>query len=681
MADGSDVRAVRHDAVLNRLHSYIEAVNIADLLEEKELQDLGAKVVTEFEIDERSNDDWFKTAKRSMDVALQVKEQKNYPFPGASNVKYPLITVAALQFNARAYPEIVGGDRIVKAKVVGNDDGVPAMGPDGQPIVDPNTGEPQWQVAPGAKREKADRISEHMSYQLTEEIENWEEDTDTLLMQIPIVGCAFKKVYPDADKKPCDDLIPAIDLYVNRSTKSLRSAPRITQKLPPIYPSDIEERVRDGRWREVVLGTPQNAGGDPDAPHEFLEQHRRIDLDGDGYGEPYVVTVHRDSSQVMRIVANYDAAGVVQGGNGRKQQVTRIKAKNYFVKIGFIPDPKGGFYDIGFGQLLESLGAAIDSSLNQMFDAGHLQNAGGGFIGSGIRLKKNKIELTPGVYKTVDASGATLREAIYNFEHPGPSAVLFQLLGLLIDAAKDITGVKDILVGDSQGKTQTATTTLALIEQGMKVFTAIYKRIYRALKQEFRLLYDLNAENLPAEAYFNVLDTPKAVARTDYSEGTYDICPQADPKLVTDMQRAARAQVLQQFLGIPGANNPAILKRIFVATGQEDPDELIMPMPTAPDPMMVAEVNKTQSEAALNEAKVGQVQAETKGEIAAIVTKGIELKMDAAEMALSHGTGREDAALSHQAGREDAARSDRNAEADRQAALAAAKAKAKKAAA
>lgn len=625
--------APRLATVLNRLNEFLEAENVADLLEEKQLSDIGHKVVHEFGIDERSNEDWAKTAKSAMDLALQVRETKNYPFDGASNVKWPLITVAALQFNARAYPEITGGDQIVNAKVVGNDAGVPLMGPDGQPVVNPETGEPVWKSEPGAKQKRAARISEHMSYQLLEEIEGWEEDTDTMLMQIPILGCAFRKVYPNTsggEYRPCAEMASALDVVVNRATKSLASAPRVTHKLT-FYPTEIEERIRDGRWLEFDYGIapPKEGEGDEDAPHDFLEQHRRLDLDGDGYAEPYIVTVHRDTEKVVRIVPNFRAEDVKHGD----KRIYRIEKSEFFVKYGFIPDPKGGFYDIGFGRLLESLGAAIDTTINQMLDAGHLQNAGGGFIGSGVRLKKSQISMTPGAYKTVDASGDDIRKAIYHMEFPGPSAVLFNLLGMMIDAAKDITGVKDILVGDSKGQTQTATTTLALIEQGLKVFSAIYKRIYRALKQEFRILYRLNAENLNEEAYFNVLDTPKAIARSDYEDETYDVCPQADPRLVTDMQRMKRAEALMGTFEMNPAAQPEILRRYYEAIGIDDVDKLFPP-PPEPGPMDIVTVRKEAAAAGKLEAETAKVQAETVATVEGIQDTAERRQMDAAGMVM-----------------------------------------------
>jgi chaperonin GroES len=603
-----------HNQVLNRLYEFIESDNVAELLTEEQLAKVARDVVEGFNIDNRSREEWEKTAKSSMDIALQVKQQKNYPFPGASNVKWPLITVAALQFNARAYPAIVEGDEIVKAKVVGNDDGLPQMDPaTNQPAVNPETGEPIYEVPPGAKAEKAQRISEHMSYQLMEEMTEWEEDTDTLLIQLPIVGTAFKKVYFDqALERNVSELIPGIDLIVNQATRSLNDAPRVTHRFQR-DPNQVEERMRAGIWSEIDLGSPSSADGDDMAPHDFIEQHCWLDLDEDGYREPYIVTVHCETDKVVRIAANYGQEDVKQNAKG--DRVIRIEKRDYFVKYGFIPDPKGGFYDIGFGTLLESLGAAIDTTMNQMLDAGHLQNAGGGFIGSGIRLKKSMLRMEPGLYRTIDATGQNIRDAIYNMEHPGPSAVLFSLLGMLIEAGKDITATKDILTGQTS-ENQTATTTLALIEQGTKVFTAIFKRVYRSLKQEFKLLYKLNADFLPDEAYFNVLDTPKAIAKTDYVEGTYDVCPQADPKNVTDMQRMARAEALIQVLAndVKGElDSKEILTRYFVATGQQDVDKLFAPQ-QGPDPIAMADaeskIEKTMSEAELNKAKKVQIIGE-----------------------------------------------------------------------
>lgn len=617
MAYGSADRLPRSDkqtpqlaSVLAKLHRYFTATNVAELLEDGHLSEIGSSVEKEYEIDKRSRADWEESAQRAMDIALQVRQPKNYPFERASNIKYPLVTVAALQFGARAYPAIIDGNRIVKTQVNGSDQGVPALDQMGQPVADPQSGEPQWKIPPGAKRERADRVSQHMSWQLRDEMVEWEEDTDVLLHHLPIVGCAFRKVWRSEElRRNKAEMVPAIHLVVNNKVRSLDDAPRVTHEVY-LYPQEIEERRRSGTYLDVELPSPSEAAEDEDAPQLFLEQHRYLDLDEDGYREPYIVTVHKESCTVVRVVANYAMEDI----RHNEKRIIRIPKEQYFVKYSFIPDPKGGFYDIGFGKLLESLSETIDTTINQMLDAGHLQNAGGGFIGSGIRLKKREVRVTPGRYEQVETAGP-LRDQIYNHEHPGPSPVLFQLLGMMIEASRDITAVKDILTGDTGDKVQTATTTLALIEQGLKVFTAIYKRVYRALKQEFWLLFRLNAKHLGDQEYFNYLDQEQAVAKSDYDTESLDVMPVADPKMVTDMQRSAFANVLMQIGGHPvlgQVQEPReALRRIYDAVGMPEPDKLIVPAPQGPTPQEQLMLEGAGAEVALKKAQVEKTAVET----------------------------------------------------------------------
>ncbi|HDA7126323.1 TPA: hypothetical protein O5T86_001256 [Staphylococcus aureus] len=608
------------DKTLARLVKLEAMPNIATELDNEQLEKIGYDVEREYKIDKASRQDWEESSNRAMDIALQVRKPKNYPFDGAANIKYPLVTVAALQFGARAYPAIVDGSRIVKAQVIGNDQGVPIKDDNGDPRVDPLSGEPLWIMPPGFKRAKADRVSKHMSYQLLNEMEEWEEDTDVLLHHLPIVGCAFRKVWrSETLGRNKAEMVPAIHLVVNNKVRSLDEAPRVTHEIF-LYPQEIEERQRVETFLDIDLPAPAVEGaneGDEDAPHMFLEQHRFLDLDEDGYKEPYIVTVHKDSCQVVRIVANFRMEAVKD--NGKK--ITRIAKDQYFVKYSFIPDPKGGFYDIGFGRLLESLGETIDTTINQMLDAGHLQNAGGGFIGTGIRLKKGgQIRVSPGRYEQVETTGK-LGDQIHMHQHQGPSPVLFQLLGMMVQAAKDITAVKDIITGDTGGQVQTATTTLAMIEQGLKVFTAIYKRIYRALKDEFKLLFELNARNIDEKAYYTFNDEQEVVEKSDYDLQSMDICPVADPKMVTDMQRSARAQVLMQIgqdptLG-PLQDPLEALRRIYDAVGMEEPDKLIKKQqgPSPQEQIMLegaaAKVARDKAGAAKDAAVAEKTQVET----------------------------------------------------------------------
>lgn len=553
------------------------AVNLCNLLEDAKLSEIGAKVVKDFDIDLTSRADWDALMERSMKLAKQVAEEKSFPWPNASNVKYPLLTTAAIQFAARAYPEIVKGNEIVKAKVVGYD-------PD------------------GSKAQRGERVSRHMSWQCLEEMAEWEEETDKLLHVLPILGVCFRKTYFDPVLgRNVSELVLPDDLVVHYFAKTLEKARRVTQ-LIRYHANDVYEFVKAGLWRDVDIGLPQvdeeNASGDEDALHEFLEQHCWIDLDDDGYQEPYIVTVHKQSSQVMRVVPRFDAQGVVLS---QDDSIAKIEPVHYFTKFGFIPNPDGSFYDMGFGLLLGALGETINSTINQLMDAGTLGNLGGGFISRGIRIRTQSqtVAMRPGEWKPVDATGQDLRAGIMPIPVPQPSPVLFQLLGMLIDAAKDITSVQDIMTGDQpRGANVPATTVLAMVEQGQKVFSAIYKRIYRALKQEFKKLYRLNGIYLPDQAMFMVLDTPQTAGRQDYAQDDLDIVPVADPTMSSDVLRLARAQALMQITGRPGVNEDELTVRYLNGIGAEEPEKVIIPpnqrQQPPPDPKMIEVQDKIQ---------------------------------------------------------------------------------------
>lgn len=576
------------DKAVDKLIQWSERPNIADDFSMDERNKLGARVVREYKIDEASRAPWLEKAKKALEQAKLKRESKNYPFEGASNVKFPLLTVAALQFASRAYPSIVDGQRIVKCQVIGAD-------PD------------------SAKRTKAERIGKHMSWQLSDEMPEWEEDTDWLLHQLPVVGCCFRKVWRDSVlERNRSEMVSALDLVVNNSAKSMETVPRITQRFS-LYPHEIEERVEDGLFSEHPWQMHNSrSDDDDDAPHEYIEQYRLIDLDNDGMREPWIVTVHVASESVARITANFDPEDVRFSPDTGK--IARIPRNQMFVKYPFFRDPEGGFYDLGFGELLESMTEVIDSTINQMMDAGHLQNAGGGFIGSGLRLKKNQIRFAPGQYHVVQSSGQDIRQAIYNMEHPGPSPVLFQLLGMLVESGKEIASIKDILSGDMP-RNQPATTTLAMIEQGMKVYTAIYKRIYRALKAEYRILFELNAKYLPEEAYFTVLDERQAVARADYDVKTMDVAPVADPNIVTDAQKMTRAQVYLEVGTNPAAVQAGVdprecLTRFFDAIGADEIEKLIPPPPPEPPPEAMAQTRAMEADVAQKEHTARKAGAE-----------------------------------------------------------------------
>jgi len=575
-----------------RVIDNIKSPNLAVDLDQSTLANLGAKVVEEFKIDEESRKaaGWVDRNKSAMDSALQTMEVKNTPWPNASNVKYPLISTAAIQFNARAMPAVLDGPNIVKGKVLGSDKGSPKAGPDGQPMAGPD-GQPQWEKPPGEKKARADRIGRHMSYQLLEEMDGWEEDTDKLLMMLPILGSVFRKSYFDPLKGyNCSELVSPDNLVVNYWAKNLLTAPRVTHILK-LYPNEIEERFRSEVWLRQDLGQPASAANDDSAPHTFLEQHRLWDLDDDGYQEPYVVTVHEETGQVVRIIARYDEKGVEVSQDGSK--IVRIKPFRTFTKYSFIPSPDGAFYDIGFGSLLKPLGDTINTTINQLMDAGTLGNRGGGLIGSGVSMKSGVLTFKPGEWKRVEVTGQTLRESVFPIPAPVPSAVLQSLLVMLIECAKDVTATQDILTGEASSANQAVGTTLAMIEQGLKTFTAIVKRIHRALRDELAVLYRLNATYLEEEAYYTFQDDEGAIAREDYALGDVDVVPVSDPTMATDAQRLARASYLQQFLG-KGLDDKEIMNRSLEAAGIPDVPKLWPKDPPAPPPELQIQEKEVQ---------------------------------------------------------------------------------------
>lgn len=604
----------QEDAPLDWLQQAVASNNICDLLDADKLMRIGQRVKDETMLDKGSRGDWDNRTKDAMDLALQVRENKTFPWPNAANVKFPLMTTAAIQFNARAYPAVVPGKDIVKGKVNGDDSGMfrPMTTPGGQLLMGPD-GQPQVEtvVAAGAKQERADRVARHMSWQLGEEMEEWEPDMDRLLVVLPIIGVVFRKTYFDPSKgRNCSQMVLPQNLFVDYEATCLEEAPRITQEFT-LYPYQITERMRAGIYREFEYMTKSE---DDQKPQTFYEQHRLLDLDEDGYPEPYVVTIHEDTGEVCRIVARFYKEDIEANEQGEVIKITPI---HYFTKYGFIPNPESAIYDLGFGTLLNPVNESVNTILNQMLDAGTLQNAGGGFYGRGLRIKGGPLRFRPGEYKPVDVAGNVIRDNLFQFQHQGPSVVLFQLLGLLIDAGKEIASIKDVLTGEATGANASPTTTIAMIEQGMKAFTAIFKRVHRSLKSELKKIYKLNSIYLPQEAYFNLLDEQEAVAQKDYQTDDYDIQPVSDPTVVTDMQKMAKAQALREWAADPFVNPMEVRRRYFESIGIENIDSLLQQPRQGPDP-------KDQMKAMELELKAIEKQSKLPAEITELLTRAMK---------------------------------------------------------
>ena len=637
------------------LDKILSSVNLAEDLDDQKLIKIGKQVCEGYETDKTSRQPWEEDLKKWTELALQVSSQKTYPWPNAANIKYPLLATAALQFAARAYPTLVPSNgKIVKCRVIGAD-------PTGQ------------------KAARAHRVSTYMSYQILDEMEDWEEDMDRLLLALPIVGTVFKKTYWDSAKqRNCSKLVLPKSLVVNYYCRSLDDAERVTE-IFTLSKRQVKERQNKKVFRDVDLGDPSSdsldkidtsvntafqhdSSDDETTPYTLLEQHTFLDLDDDGYSEPYIVTVDYNTQQVLRIVPRFSAYDVELSENGKK--VLSIKPVQYYTKYSFIPNPDGGFYDIGFGRLLGPINNSADTIINQLVDAGSLSNLQSGFIGKGLRIKMGEARFQPGEWKAVNAVGDDLKKQIMPLPVREPSEVLFKLLDLMLRSGKELASVAEIFVGKMPGQNTPATTTMATIEQGMKVFTAVYKRIYRSLTSEFRKIYRLNREYMNPEEYVAVLDEP--VQQVDFFAEDNDIIPGADPTAVSAQEKQAKVQALMQILQL-GTINPMAVTQLYLDAFEipEAQKYLVQPQPQQPDPkaqalQMKAQIDqqkaqtdiqiaqqKMQLEAASAEQKMAMESAITKAELQAKQMEAI-LKAQAAQREVQMKEQQHQQGMSHQ---------------------------------
>jgi chaperonin GroES len=565
----------------DQLSAFASMVNVAEKIDGRKLQEIGNRVVEEYLIDCSSRQEWLDNNREYIELARLIGKSRTYGDGIVANVKYPTLAMAALQFAARSYPNIIPGADVVKGKKVGAD-------PD------------------GSKQRRADRMAAFMSWQLTEQMEGWDEDTDRMLTMLPVVGCAFRKTYRNlVDDVNVSELVPCEDLVVNYFAKSIESTPRITQHVA-LYPNEIVERVRGGRFLDVELGPPvpkpeiikqHQDSRDYEMPHLFLEQHRWEDLDDDGYREPYVITVHYDTRQVVRIIANYDIDGVQFN---EKQEIVRIKPVQYFTRYIFFPAFDGGFYGMGFGSLLGPINKTVNTTINQLLDAGTQQNRQCGFLGSGIRMPDGMktVRFKSGEWKAVANTGEDLRKNVFPLPAHPPSPVLFQLLEFMVTAAKELASNAEVLSGNQPRANVPATTTLALIEQGLKVYSSIYLRIHKSLKRELQKLKRLNRLFVTDEEYRKVLDDAEATV-DDFYDDDLDVVPVSDVADLNDMQKIMKAQALREMLG-QGLNDMEINKRFLQALNVPDIPSLL----TAPEPKVDPRVQIEQIKANIRQTEL-----------------------------------------------------------------------------
>lgn len=623
--------------------------NLAEKLDEELLVKIGVQVVQDFEYDLESRKNWEDMYDSWMKLAIQVIEHRTWPWLNASNVKYPLLATSAMQFAARAYPTLVSGTNVVKVRVIGED-------PDGQ------------------KQLRADRIGKHMSYQVLEEMDGWDEEMDRACFILPIVGCVFKKIYFDPTQgHNVSELVLPKDLVVNYWTKTLEDAPTKTH-IMYMSKNKVKEFQLGGTYLDIDLkgavaktfdvetkGREHEGLNKPSneqiAPLTVLEQHRFWDLDDDGYDEPYIITVEYSTKKVVRITPRFEKDKVKI--NGKK--ILKIEPEEYFLKFSFIPNPDGGFYDLGFGALLGPLNETVNTLINQLIDSGTIHNLQSGFIAKGVRLKAGDTDFRPGEWKFVQTSGDDLRKGIFPLPTKEPSETLFKLLGTIVESGEKLASVAEIFVGKMPGQNTPATTTMATIEQGMKVFTAIYKRIYRSLTKEFKRLYRLNQIYLPPQAEFQVLDSPELqqIGQNDYTESDTDVKPAADPTNVSEQLRLTKAQALLEMIPLGTVNALEATKRVLEAMEQPEIEKLLNNQPPPPDPKLLqvqAKMQADQQKASMDMQK-SQVEMQMKQEMGKfdIQMKQMDMQMEAMKAQLEMHTAQQKAIVDTAVAKQDMA--------------------------
>ncbi len=585
-----------------KLLKFQKSDNIAEEIDDEQTAKIASIVHTEYELDKVSRADWETMYEKIVKIATLKPEKKNTPWEDAASTKYPLITNASMSFAANEYKELLKNGRVVEAEVIGDD---PA----------------------GQKEARAKRVTDYMNYQLLCESDTWEPGTDRLLHMLPTIGTVFRKTYYDPiTRMPCIDVCNPEDIVINNDVRSLESARRVTHVLH-IYKNDIVSMINAGFYCDIDLEHLNSSSpeGDNDPQLEVLEQHRFLDLDEDGYQEPYIVTILKETKELLRIVARYDIEGIRTNEKGK---IITIDPVQYFTDYHFIPSPDGKYYSLGFGHLLYSINETINTLQNQLIDAGTLANNQSGFVTRGIKLPSGGvIRMKRGEFQVLDTiPNQTIRDQFFQPDFKDPSNVLFQLLGLMVQSGKELSAIHSMMQGDQQAQNSPATTVMALLDRGMTLYSSIQRRLFKSLKKEFDKLFRLNKIYLDQKVYFNIEDNQLAIAKEDFEIAKYDVKPVADPTIASTTQRLLRAQTLVQMLAQPGIGQELNPTQIAVNMLQElevKNVEKYINTQKAPDPAMIQaqadiQTKMVQAQADMLKAQTDQHNAETKRMLAQI---------------------------------------------------------------
>lgn len=543
--------------------------NLAELIDESDLNNLAGDILDSINQDKQSRSDWEKTYTDGLKyLGMKFDEGRSQPFEGSSGVIHPILAEAVTQFQAQAYKEML-----------------PAKGPVKTQVIGARTVETETQ---------ADRVQEFMNYYIMNVMKDYDPELDMLLFYLPLAGSAFKKVYYDnVLNRAVSKFIAPEDLIVPYEASDLSSAERVTHAINMSH-NEIKKQQLSGFYADVDVSKHSYASAESeveaeidklqgikgsyaeDRDHTVFEVHTILDLEGfEDIGEdgeptglklPYIVTIDEQSEQVLAIRRNYNE------GDLYKNKI------NFFVQYKFLPGL--GFYGLGLSHMIGGISKASTSILRQLIDAGTLANLPAGFKARGMRIRDEDEPLQPGEFRDIDTTGGSLRDNLIPLPIKEPSNVLMQLLGLLVDSGKRFAAIADTNIGDASGNMPVGTT-VALLERGTKVMSAIHKRLHYAQRLEFQLLSKVFSEYLPPDYGYDTGTGPGAIKQSDF-DSRIDVVPVSDPNIFSQSQRITLAQeLLSMVQSNPEIHGPLGMfeayKRMYAALGVDNVESLLQP--------------------------------------------------------------------------------------------------------
>jgi hypothetical protein len=545
--------------------------NLADSIPDRELQRIAGDLLGEFDANKAGRQEWEEAYANGLELLGFTYEERTQPFRGASAVTHPLLAEAATQFQAQAFNELL-----------------PASGPVRTAVIGKETRD---------KVEQAQRVKQFMNYYITDVMEDYTPDMDQMLFYLPLAGSTFKKTYyDDTMGRAVSKFVPAENLVVPYETADLDTCPNVTQVFRMSL-NDLRKKQVAGFYRDVTVIPAQAEmdgvteeldkieGVEPsqiDYDCTLLECHVDLDLEGyedvDDEGEPtgikipYVVTISQDNGEILSIRRNY-----------REEDELKRKIQ-YFTHFKFLPG--FGFYGLGLIHTIGGLSRTATAALRQLIDAGTLSNLPAGFKARGLRIRDDDDPLQPGEFRDVDAPGGAIRDSLMPLPFKGPDATLFQLLGFVVQAGQRFATITDLKVGDGN-QSAAVGTTIAMMEQGSRVMSAVHKRLHYSMRQEFKILSRVMSESLPQEYPYSVQGADASVMREDFDDRV-DVIPVSNPNVFSQAQRIVLAQTKLQLAGAaPELHNMHELYRdMYEALGVTDVDRIMKAVPTD-DPMPI----------------------------------------------------------------------------------------------